>query len=85
MVFGRGIYYFKLLLGNKIECNGVVFCMCFVCDNLFIFEVKYDFGCYLFDVLFICIGIVWRIGEFFLVLNEKNRSIECLWFDKEND
>ncbi|XP_068701002.1 uncharacterized protein [Montipora foliosa] len=83
--FGRGIYHFKSLLGNKTECNGAPSRMHFACDNSFTFEVKYDSGCHLSDVSFTCIGTAWRIGEFFLVLNEKHRSIECLWFDKEND
>ena len=81
---GRGVYQFRSLLDNDIECHGTASHVYFACEDPFTIKIKYDSGCQFSDVSFTCLGTAQKIGQFFFARNERKQSINCLWFDKEN-
>ena len=81
----KGVYYFKSVNADQSECSGQTSRIQFACEKAFGFEVKYDPGCQKSDVSFTCIGLAWKIGEFFLVKDVNTKNISCMWFDKPSN
>ena len=81
----KGVYYFKSVNADQSECSGQTSRIQFACEKSFAFEVKYDPRCQKSDVSFTCMGLVWKIGEFFLVQDVKTKNISCIWFDKQSN
>ena len=81
----RGVYYFKSVNADQSECSGQTSRIQFACEKSFAFEVKYDPRCRKPDVSFTCIGLAWKIGEFFLVQDINTKNISCMWFDELNN
>lgn len=82
---GKGVYHFKSVNRDQQECIGPMSRVQFACKNSFSFEVKYDPSCQKRDVSFSCIGLAWKIGEFFLVQDVKTKNISCMWFDEPSN
>lgn len=82
---GRGVYHFKTVYGNQSGCNGPASRVQFGCDIPFKFNAKYDPSCHLSDVSFTCLGKAWKLGEFFLIRNDKTELINCMWYDTDNN
>lgn len=81
---GKGVYHFKSVNSDQVECNGSLSRVEFACKNTLSFEVKYDPDCQKSDIVYSCIGKAWKMGDFFLVQEIKTKNISCMWFDESN-
>lgn len=81
----KGVYYFKSVNADQSECSGQTSRIQFACEKSFAFEVEYDPRCRKPDVSFTCLGLAWKIGEFFLVQDVNTKNISCMWFDEQSN